>query len=163
MCLSKIFSFFRRDKESNHILDDGGRAYALCAESFSVSRSGDSYAQQNFYISVKRTDGGYAAKGTLLDDDGTEYNAEDGIALSKSACRAIDELHPERLPDVAAPTGIEESGEIEEMIICDAPSIEIEVILSNGCLRKKIDHDDFSMKVYEIVLPCFRKQSKRIY
>lgn len=160
MCFSKLFSFFKSGKKSKHILDGNGMINTLYAESFSVSRSGDSYAQQNFYISVKRTDGGYAAKGTLLDDDGTEYNAEEGIALSKSACRAIDELNPEQLPNVAAPTGIEESGETEEMIICDAPSIEIEVILSNGCLRKKIDHDGFSMKVYEIVLPCFRKQSK---
>ena len=160
MCLSKLFSFLRRDKEIDHISDDGGRMYALHVESFSVSRSGDSYAQQNFYIFAKRTDGGYMANGTLLDDDGTEYNVEEGIVLSKSACRAIDELHPERLPDVAAPTEIEESGEIEEMIICDAPNIEIEVILSNGCLRKKIDHDDFSMKLYNAVLPSFRKQLK---
>lgn len=157
MCLSKLFSFLKRDKETDHISDDGGRAYALQVESFSVSRSGDSYAQQNFYIFAKRTDDGYMANGTLLDDDGTEYNAEEDIALSKSACRAIDELHPERLPDV---TVIEGNDEIEAMIICDAPTIEIKVSLSNGCLRKKIDYDDFSMKLYEIVLPCFRKQLK---
>ena len=166
ICLSKIFSFLKRGKRSKHVLDGYGMENTSYAEGFCVSRSGDSYAQQNFYISVNRTDDGYTANGTLLDDDGTEYSTEESIALSKKACRAIEELHPERLTDVAVPTGIEESDESdkgyesEEIMILDAPNVEIEVVYADGSLHEKIDEDDFSIKVYEIVLPCFRSKLK---
>lgn len=92
MCISNILSFLKRGKKSKHVLDGDGMFNTHYTESFSVSRSCDSYAQQNFYLFVKRTDDGYTASGTLFDDDGTEYNTEEGISLSKSACRAIDEL-----------------------------------------------------------------------
>lgn len=163
ICLSKIFSLLRRGKRSKYVLDGYGMENTSYAEGFSVSRSCDSYAQQNFYISVNRTDDGYTANGTLLDNDGTEYSTEESIALSKKACRAIEELHPERLTDVAVPTGIEEndeSEEIEEIIILDAPIIKIEVVYADGSIHEKVDEDGFSMKVYQIVLPCFRSKLK---
>jgi hypothetical protein len=121
-------------------------------ESFSVSRS-DSYAQHNFYISVKRHKGRYVVSGTLRDDRGTEYEENRGIVLPRKACVKIDALQPQNLPDVTA------SGKIspdEDLIVLDVPEVQVEVVYPDGTLNPKVDAEDFSIRVYQIVLPHFK-------
>ncbi len=121
-------------------------------ESFSVSRS-DSYAQHNFYISVKRHKSRYVVRGALRDDDGTEYEENKGIVLPRKACVKIDALQPQNLPNVTA------SGEIspdEDLIVLDAPEVQVEVAYTDGMLNLKVDEDNFSIRVYRIVMPYFK-------
>jgi hypothetical protein len=121
-------------------------------ESFSVSRS-DSYAQHNFYISVKRHKSKLVVTGLLRGDDGTEYEENRGIVLPRKACVKIDALQPNNLPDVTA------SGEIspdEDLIVLDVPEVQVEVVYPDGTLNPKVDADDFSIRVYQIVLPYFK-------
>ena len=135
-----------------HIVDGPDMENPFVWTQFSVSRSGDSYAQHNFYINVIRSDEYYIVKGTFIGSDD-----EQSIVLPKSARRQIDELHPEVLPDVVSrPSEIPDD---DELIILDVSTVEIEVAYANGTLTRKVDENDFSIKVYEIVYPYFENIS----
>ena len=137
--------------KNKYILDGPGMENPDAWVTFSVSRSGDSYAQHNFHITVTDTADGYVVKGTLLNCE----EEEEGILLPKSACRKIDALDPGGLPNVTQ--SISEESDIELPLPLDTPEIEIEVGYLDGRLLSKVDKDDFSLKVYEIVSPYFRE------
>ena len=129
--------------KEKHILDGPGMVNPDAWDTFYVSRSGDSYAQHNFYITISNSADGYIAKGTVLNCK----EEEEGILLPKSACRQIDELSPGTLPDVVESVSDESDEELPMPL--DFPEVEIEVGYADGRLLRKVDRDDFSLKVYE--------------
>ena len=147
MCLTAIFSFFGCGKKDKYILDGPGMENTLNWDSFSVSRSGDSYAQHNFHITVKYDFDGYVVTGSFINGEVNE-----GIVLPKSACRKIDELQPQNLPDLIR-KNLESNGDIEEAIVLDVPEVKVEVAYTNGTLLQKVDENDFSIIVYQIIEP----------
>lgn len=128
----------------------GGSGKTAYWNSFSVSRS-DSYAEHNFHITVQYKPGGYLVKGTFLG-----YEDERCIVLPKSACQKIDALEPQSLPDVVG--NREEDDFFDEVIVLDAPEVNVEVAYTNGTLLRKADENDFSIRVYQIVWPYFVKK-----
>lgn len=136
MCISMLFALFGCGKGDRHILDGPGMENPRIWESFSISRS-DTYAPYNFHITVTYHEDGYITKVTTIDEEEQEF------VLPKSACCEIDKLNPQALPDVSN----------EELIIPDAPDVEIEVGYMDGTRIQKTDYDDFSMQVYKIVMP----------
>ena len=136
--------------KDKHILDGPGMENTVFWDSFSISRT-DSYAQHNFQISVKYYEDRYVVTGILRDEDGTEYDGE--VELPEEARIQIDKLLPHTLPD-AIPV---ESGD-DDLIVLDAPEVQIEVAYTDGTLWQKVDENDFSLQVYEIVLPHFREK-----
>lgn len=157
MCLGFIASLFGCKAKDKYILDGPGMINPSAWYTFAISRSCDSYAQHNFHITVSNEHEGLVVKGTLLDNDGTEYEDYDGIILPKEACLAIENLNPAELPDfIFQETVTSSNSGDEELIILDAPEIEIEVGYADGRLLQKVDENNFSIEVYEIVLPYFR-------
>ena len=152
MCLSAIFSFFGCGKKDKYILDGPGMVNTSNWDSFSVSRSCDSYAQHNFHITVKHDADGYVVKGSFINGEVNE-----GIVLPESSCRKIDELQPQNLPDLIL-INTESDGDIEETIVLDVPEVKVEVAYTNGTLLQKVDENDFSIKVYQIVEPYLSKK-----
>lgn len=151
MCLGSILALFGCKKEKDpFILDGPGMENPYAWNSFDISRSGDSYAEHNFSITVINGEKGYIVKGTLLG-----YEENEGILLPKDACRKIDALEPGHLPDVAD-TPLPD--DMEDVIILDAPDVSIHVAYLNGTLLEKVDEDSFSIEVYNIVLPYFREK-----
>ena len=71
-----IFSLFGCGKK--HIQDGPGMINDLNWKNFTVSRS-DSYAQYNFSFTVEQKDTGFFLTGECRDDQGNEYNVENGI------------------------------------------------------------------------------------
>lgn len=140
----------RPSGKDKHILDGPGMENTVFWVSFDVSRT-DSYAQHNFNISVTWCEGGYVVQGNLKGEDGTDYDGE--VVLPEEACIQIDKLLPHTLPD-AIPV---ESGD-DDLIVLDAPEILIQVAYTDGTLRRKVDENDFSLQVYEIVLPYFEEK-----
>ena len=136
--------------KDKHILDGPGMENTVFWDSFSISRT-DSYAQHNFQISVKYYEDRYVVTGILRDEDGTEYDGE--VELPEEARIQIDKLLPHTLPDVIPV----ESGD-DDLIVLDAPEVQIEVAYTDGTLWQKVDENDFSLQVYEIVLPHFREK-----
>ena len=155
MCIASLLSMFGCGKNDKFITDGPGMENPFAWESFSVSRS-DSYAQHNFHITVQYGEDGYVVKGMLLDEDGTQYMDEEAdIVLPKEACQTIDALRPQYLPDVIGSTA--ENTEEEPMIL-DAPVVQVQVKYVNGTMTQKVDENDFSIQVYQIVLPYFREK-----
>lgn len=151
VCIGFIASLFGCGKRDKYILDGPGMENTNAWYSFSVSRSGDSYAQHNFHITMTWSDKGYIAKGTFINS----ANEEEEIILPKSACEAIDALKPGELPDLY--NGETNTDNLEEIIILDASNVQIEVIYVDGHHLAKADEDDFSLKVYNIVAPYFEE------
>lgn len=149
--LASLFGFKKTPDKC--ILDGPGMINPFVWDEFSVSRT-DSYAQHNFYISVESTDTGYYVKGSLRDEDGTEYEENEGILLSASVRKKIDELAPCSLSDAVCNESTNDF--TDDVFVLDAPDIRITVKYTDGKILKKADNDDFSIKVYNIVLPCFR-------
>ena len=147
MCMSFLLSLFGCKAKDKYILDGPGMVNSYAWDSFDISRSGDSYAQHNFDITVSYSEKGYVVKGTLLG-----YEESEGILLPKSACKQSDALDPGGLPDV---TNTISADDMEDVIILDAPDISIHVGYVDGRCLPKVDEDDFSIKVYEIVYPYF--------
>lgn len=135
--------------KDKYMVDGPGMINPYVWEYFTVSRSGDSYAQHNFYITVSCSNNGYIVKGTLLNCE----EEEEGILLPKSACEQIDALAPGDLPDVSNDTSDEINTDLP--LPLDTPEVQIEVAYVDGRLLSKADKDDFSIKVYEIVSPYF--------
>ena len=147
MCLAAVFSLFGRGKKDKYILDGPGMENTLNWDSFSVSRSCDTYAQHNFNLTVKYDSDGYVVKGSFINGEENE-----GFALPKSACRKIDELQPHNLPDLIR-MNLESIDDIEEAIVLDVPEVKVEVAYTNGTLLQKVDENDFSIMVYQIIEP----------
>jgi hypothetical protein len=150
MCISALLSLFGCGKKDKFILDGPDMVNMAVWDSFNISRYGDSMANQNFHITVNYHDDGYILTGEVLGFEETE-----GIVLSKEDCRKIDELKPHLLPDV---TENEEQSEMEDVMILDAASVEIEVVYRNGTSHKKVDENDFSMCIFNIAEPYFIKK-----
>lgn len=140
----------RPSGKDKHVLDGPGMENTVFWDSFSISRT-DSYAQHNFQISVKYYEDRYVVTGILRDEDGTEYDGE--VELPEEARIQIDKLLPHTLPDVIPV----ESGD-DDLIVLDAPEVQIEVAYTDGTLWQKVDENDFSLQVYEIVLPYFEEK-----
>lgn len=158
LCITSLLSLFGCKNKDRLIVDGPGMVNPFVWHSFSVTRT-DSYAQHNFHITVGYYDeDSYIVKGTLMDEDGTEYEDYQGIILPESACQKIDALQPQYLPDIY--DYVLENA--EEPMPLDAPEILIEVAYADGRLLSKMDENDFSIKVYEIVLPYFKEKSENI-
>lgn len=153
LCIATLLSLLSCKIKDRFLLDGPGMENTHTWDSFTVSRS-DSFAQYNFYIAVQYDAGGYIVTGELRDNDGTEYAEEAGIVLPKKACAKIDQLYPGELPDAVPrpPAGD------DEPFVLDAPMVDIVVTYPNGEIRQKVDGNDFSIQVYEIVLPYFREK-----
>ncbi len=151
MCISALLSLFGCKKEKNPFMLDGpGMINPYAWNSFDITRSGDSYAQHNFYINVNESADGYVVTGTV---DG--YCEEEGILLSKSDSEKIFDLDPGYLPDLADEIA---SGSDTLATVLDAPKVSIQVEYYDGRLLEKADEDSFSIKVYEIVQPYFEEK-----
>ena len=146
--IASFLNRFKRKAKDGPVC--GGSGKTACWDSFSVSRS-DSYAEHNFHITVQYKPGGYIVKGTFLG-----YDEEKSVVLPKSACQKIDALQPHNLPDVVSNRG--ENGLFDDVIILDAPEVNVEVAYTNGILLRKVDENDFSIRVYQIVWPYFVKK-----
>lgn len=152
--------FIRKNK---HILDGPGMVNPFVWDKFTVSRSGDSYAQHNFDITVVKDYPKYILTGSLRDEHGI-YEEEKGIVISGSNAEKIRVLDPEALPDVREIILNEEENEmLEGCEILDASSVSIVVQYTDGKLQRKVDADDFSLKLYNAVLPYFRKKCKNVF
>ena len=150
MCISALLSLFGCGKKDRFILDGPGMENMAVWDSFSISRYGDSMADQNFQITVQHSDDGYVLKGDVIG-----YSETEGMILSENDCRKIDELKPHLLPNVVK---TENQSETDGVMILDAPTVDIEVVYSNGTLHKKVDKDDFSMSIFNIAEPYFIKK-----
>ncbi len=153
-----LFSLFGCLNKKNHILDGPGMINPDAWNQFSVSRS-DSYAQHNFGLTLEYGNRGLMVKGELRGEDGSLYEDEEGIVLSKADAKKIEDLRPFDLPDVVS-TEPEDGGEEPELLVLDAPTISITVDFVDGRIVEKADADDFSLQVYQIVRPYFEKKHK---
>lgn len=151
MCLAALLSLF--GCKDRFRVDGPDMENPHAWERVSLSRS-DAYAQHNFNLTIERIGGAYVVTGNLRDDDGTEYTNEAGILLPKEACRQLDKLRVQNLPD------IEIRDPEDGLLVLDAPITQIEVRYTDGSLEEKVDLDDFSIEVYQILLPHFRKSAR---
>ena len=152
MCLAALLSLFGCTAQKPHMADGPGMENTGYWVSFTVSRA-DSYAQHNFSITVEEAGDGCVVTGTLRDDDGTEYEETEGIPLPAAVRMELDKLQPHNLTNVGIypddPDGAE---------VLDAPLVRIEVVCADGVRLEKLDDNDFSLEVYQLVLPLFREK-----
>ena len=151
MCAAVIFTLSGCCK--SHLLDGPGMINPASWDSFTVSRS-DSYAQHNFYIQVEARNEGLFVTGEVRGDDGSLYEETEGILLSGEEADALYALTPALLPDRVTNSG----DSLDGVEILDAPSVSVEVKCTDGRVLAKVDEDDFTLKVYQIVLPCFQRK-----
>ena len=152
MCLATLISLFGCSIKKNHMVDGPGMENMGYWVSFTVSRV-DSYAQHNFCISVEETAEGYVVTGTVRDDDGTEYEETEGILLDRETCIKLEQLQPHTLDDVGV-----YPDDPNAPVALDAPLVRIEVVCADGTRLEKVDENDFSIGVYQLLLPCFREK-----
>ncbi len=159
MLFDLIYRLFTGKIRKKHILDKDGMINDFPWSSFSVSRVG-SMAQYNFSITIFNHHKKYEVIGTLIDDDGNFYD-EKKIVLPFGVSEKIKNLHPENLPDVKPQTkqniSEEETDLLNSAFILDGDSSEVLVEYSNGEKLQKIDENDFSLTVYNLVMPYFKK------
>ena len=153
LCGSFLAALFGGGKKDKYILDGPGMINPASWESFTVSRS-DSYAQHNFYIKVEVRNEGLVVTGEVRGEDGTIYEEEDGILLPQDASLAIYALEPALLPAFQV-TEEQPLDEGDEAVALDQSSVSIEVFCTDGRILQCVDEDDFSIMVYEIVMPHF--------
>lgn len=156
LCGSLLSALFGGGKKDKYILDGPGMINPASWESFTVSRS-DSYAQHNFYIKVEVRNEGLVVTGEVRGEDGTIYEEEEGILLPEDASLAIHALMPAMLP-VQQPAEDSDAGDLlfpDGLEVLDMPDVSIEVVCSDGRILQCVDEDDFSIMVYEIVMPHF--------
>ena len=150
LAASCLLSLFGCGK--GQILDGPGMINPASWDSFTVSRS-DSYAQHNFYIEVEQRNEGLFVTGEVRGEDGTIYTDEEGILLSSEEADSIYALQPALLPDCR-----KSSFDDEDLLVLDQSVLSIVVNCTDGRTLSKVDEDDFSIKVYEIVIGCFEKK-----
>ena len=146
-------------RRRRYILDGDGMINPKSWDSFTVSRT-DSYAQHNFNIRIDAKNGGLAVSGDLRGNDGTEYEENEGILISKKQAEAIYALCPEGLPDVTKNDNSDNSF-FDGVEVLDAPTVKIEVFCTDGRILEKADVDGFSISVYQIVVGSFKKKHGR--
>ena len=153
LCGSLLAALFGGGKKDKYILDGPGMINPASWESFTVSRS-DSYAQHNFYIKVEMRNEGLVVTGEVRGEDGTIYEEEDGILLPEDASLQIYALEPALLPAFQI-TEAHPSDEGDGAVALDQSSVNIELFCTDGRILQCVDEDDFSIMVYEIVMPHF--------
>ncbi len=155
MCLGFLAALFGCNKDK-FILDGPGMINTDVFDKITVSRSGYSESQQNFNLELTVTDDGWFINGDIYRSYGV-YEPEDAIRIPGDMLLAIRSLRAHELPDV---TPTELSSEEENFIrdggeILDQGNVEIEIVYTDGKRIKKVDKDDFSLALYNIVLPLF--------
>jgi hypothetical protein len=152
VCLAALLSLFGCTVKKPHMADGPGMENTGYWVSFTVSRV-DSYAQHNFSITVEETAEGYVVTGNVRDDDGTEYEETEGIPLPEAVRMQLDKLQPHNLTGKGVypddPNG---------PVALDAPLVSIRVVTADGAQLEKLDDNDFSLDVYQLVLPLFREK-----
>ena len=151
LCIATLLAIFGCKAKDKYILDGPGMVNPYAWDTFYVSRSGDSYAQHNFDITVTYSEKGYIVKGTFVN-----YEEEAEVLLPRSACEQIDALNPGKLPD--AVEVVPEESDAEAPFLLDAPQVEIGVGYVDGRHLSKVDQDDFSIEIYQIVAPYFEEK-----
>ena len=152
MCLAALASLFGCTVKKPPTVDGPGMENTGYWVSFTVSRV-DSYAQHNFCITVEERGDGCVVTGTLRDDDGTEYEETEGIPLPEAVRMQLDKLQPHNLTGKGVypddPNG---------PVALDVPLVSIQVVTADGAQLEKLDDNDFSLDVYQLVLPLFREK-----
>ncbi len=159
MLFDLIYRLFTGKIRKKHILDKDGMINDFSWSSFSISKVG-SMAQYNFSITIFNHHKKYEVVGTLRDDEGNFYD-EKRIVLPSRISEKINNLHPECLPDVKPQDkqniSDEETDLFNSEFILDGDSSEVLVEYSDGEKCEKVDVDDFSLSVYNLVMPYFKK------
>jgi hypothetical protein len=157
MLFDLIYRLFKGKIRKKHILDKDGMINDFSWSSFSVSKVG-TLAQYNFSITIFNHHKKYEVVGTLRDDEGNFYD-EKRIVLPFGVSEKIKNMHPENLSDVKLKT--EQNDEETELynseFILDGDFSDVVVEYSDGEKREKVDVDDFSLSVYNIVMPYFKR------
>ena len=153
MCLAALASLFGCTVKNPPTVDGPGMENTDYWVSFTVSRV-DSYAQHNFCITVEETAEGYVVTGNVRDDDGTEYEETEGFILDEQTLIRLQQLRPHKLPDV-----VPYPDQPDAPVALDAPLVNIQVVCANGTRLEKVDENDFSIGVYQLLLPGFREKS----
>ena len=156
MCLSAILSLFGCKPQ---VLDGPGMVNKAQWTAFTLSRN-DSYAQYNFYFTVKDSDYGAVVTGSCRDEEGNCYENESGIPVpddTKAALRAlgIDEL--ENIPETSSRLSENDEAEIIEPL--DAGSVDLSVVYYTDLKIDKAVTSELSIRIYKILLPLFVQNS----
>lgn len=158
MCLGFLATLFGCNKDK-YILDGPGMINPDVFDKITVSRSCYSEAQLNFNLELTVTDDGWFINGDVCRVSGV-YEPEDAIPIPANMQSAIMSLRPNLLPDVA-PTELfseEESIIPDGGEVLDRGNVEIEILYADGRRVEKVDKDDFSIMLYNIVLPLFEEK-----
>ena len=118
-------------------------------QEFTLSRS-DSYAQYNFWFTVRVTDSGWLLTGECRDENGDVYTQETGVLLSEGDGQYLRSLWLGELTDVQ-PEG---DG---DLILVDAPDVRLVLTLLDGTQQEKYLPEETSIEIYERFLPYFTK------
>ena len=118
-------------------------------QEFTLSRS-DSYAQYNFWFTVRVTDSGWLLTGECRDESGNEYALETGVLLSKADGQYLRDLWLEEQPDVQP----DENG---DLILLDAPDVRLVLTWRDGTEQEKYLPEETSIEIYNRFLPYFTK------
>ena len=118
-------------------------------QEFTLSRS-DSYAQYNFWFTVRDTDTGWLLTGECRDESGNEYALETGVRLSEADGAYLRSLWLGEQPDVQ-PDGD------EDLILLDAPDIRLVLTWRDGTQQEKFLREETSIALYKRFLPYFTK------
>ena len=116
---------------------------------FTLSRS-DSYAQYNFWFTVRDKETGYLLTGECRDGSGNEYAMETGVLLSEADGQYLRCLWLGEQPDVQT------EGE-DDLILLDAPDVRLVLTWRDGTQQEKYIPEETSIEIYERFLPYFTK------
>ena len=116
---------------------------------FTLSRSA-SYAQYNFWFTVRDTETGYLLTGECRDESGNEYAMETGVLLSEADGQYLRDLWLGEQPDVQT------EGE-DDLILLDAPDVRLVLTWRDGTQQEKYIPEETSIEIYERFLPYFTK------
>ena len=114
---------------------------------FTLTRS-DSFAQYNFWFTVRDTETGYLLTGQCRDEQGNEYVLESGVLLSEEDGQYLRELWLGELPDASA--------EDDDLILLDAPTVRLLLTVLDGTQQEKWLSDETSIEIYHRFLPYLK-------
>ena len=151
-CYCAVFAFCG----CKHHMDDGpGMEYMPGWSEFEVSRT-DSFAQYNFYFRV--IDGEHPSMiGECVSENGENYSEENGIELSDETIWELYRLNLEQLETFSPEEYAEIFGDEEAQILLDDSGISLSITLPDGTVEEKNISSDLSLRIYEILLPYFKK------
>lgn len=152
MSMSFLFSLF----SCCHLVDGPGMICTLYWESFELSRC-DSYSQYNFCFILEFVDNGYILKGECRDEEGNIYTSDNGIEISNTEIEKLrSRFELDKLPDVVTNENDNDANiDDEEVIILDAPTVDLVLKYPDGTQRKKTMTNELSIEIYEQLLPYF--------